>query len=128
MPSGKRKKKLDNVRTIAASRTSSGRSAESLKSNIVAPANERCNSVPDESVISTVDPLTDTVPRCTTTLPRSKNSAAFTGRELVCQLERMLSTSDNDLFMFAFLAYDLGIPMAVKMIGAMHRLDAEQIR
>jgi hypothetical protein len=54
---------------------------------------QRLARVPDESLISTVEPLTVMAPRCTTTLPRRTKSAAFTDRELLSQLERMLSTS-----------------------------------
>jgi hypothetical protein len=83
--------------------------------------------VPDGAETEIVEPITEIEPDAITTRNPVLSSAAFTGSELVSQLERMLSTSDNELFTFAVLAYDLGIPMAVKMLGAAHRLDAEQV-
>jgi len=56
---------------------------------------------------------------------KSVSDINFAACGINCQFERMLSTSDSELFTFAVLAYDLGIPMAVKMLGAAHRLDAE---
>lgn len=130
MPSGKRQVRPEIVRDIASSRRSGGKSVDGFKSKATESAKGRHRTVPDDPKMETVESFTEMSPRAITTLKperRVLSTTAFTGSELLSQLERMLSTSDNELFMFAVLAYDLGIPMAVKMLIAAHSLNAETV-
>lgn len=123
--SGKRKSRQRSVRAIAAPRRSSGISSEGTKRMGSAVDSGTRKTVPDGERIETAEPSKATEPIAITLNPeRRLVTTPFTGRELLSQLEMTLSASDSEIFLFGTLAYDLGIPAAVKILAG-SRLQPE---